>query len=49
MPSSSASLRRSVEIGGAIVLLGAMLFLGLALASYHQTDPSSSTAAGGSA
>jgi S-DNA-T family DNA segregation ATPase FtsK/SpoIIIE len=41
------SMRRSVEIGGAIVLLGLMLFMGAALASYHQTDPSSSTAAGG--
>ena len=41
------SLRRSVEIGGAVILLAAMVFLGLALGSYHQTDPSSSTAAGG--
>ena len=41
------SLRRSAEIGGAILLLALMLFLGAALASYHQTDPSSSTAAGG--
>lgn len=41
------SLRRSLEIGGAAVLLAAMVFLALSLASYHQTDPSSSTAAGG--
>ncbi|MCC6924828.1 DNA translocase FtsK 4TM domain-containing protein, partial [Novosphingobium sp.] len=39
--------RRSAEIGGAIVLLGAMAFLAVALATYHQTDPSASTAAGG--
>jgi S-DNA-T family DNA segregation ATPase FtsK/SpoIIIE len=41
------SLRRSAEIGGAIVLGAAMVFLAVALATYHQTDPSSSTAAGG--
>ncbi|MBS3927730.1 MAG: DNA translocase FtsK 4TM domain-containing protein [Sphingomonadales bacterium] len=41
--------RRSAEIGGAIVLLGTMVFLAGALASYHQTDPSISTAAGGPA
>ncbi|MFA7602353.1 MAG: DNA translocase FtsK 4TM domain-containing protein [Novosphingobium sp.] len=41
------SLRRSSEIGGAIVLFAAMVFLALAMASYHQTDPSASTAAGG--
>jgi S-DNA-T family DNA segregation ATPase FtsK/SpoIIIE len=41
------SLRRSSEIGGAIVLFCAMIFLALSLASYHQTDPSGSTAAGG--
>ncbi len=41
------AVRRSVELGGAIVLLGAMLFLATALVSYHQTDPSASTAAGG--
>ena len=41
------SLRRSSELGGALVLFGAMVFLALALASYHQTDPSASTAAGG--
>ncbi|MEO6092773.1 MAG: DNA translocase FtsK 4TM domain-containing protein [Novosphingobium sp.] len=43
------SLRRGGEIGGAVLLLLAMLFLALALASYHQTDPSASTAAGGEA
>ncbi len=41
------SLRRAAEIGGALILLAAMLFLALALVSYHQTDPSASTAAGG--
>ena len=45
------ALRRSVvragELGGALALFGLMLFLGLALVSYHQTDPSVSTAAGG--
>jgi len=41
------SLRRSAEIGGALLLFGGMIFLALALASYHQTDPSASTAAGG--
>jgi S-DNA-T family DNA segregation ATPase FtsK/SpoIIIE len=41
------SLRRSAELLGAAALCTAMLFLGLALASYTQTDPSSSTAAGG--
>ena len=39
--------RRSAEIGGALLLLGAMVFLAGSLASYHQTDPSISTAAGG--
>ena len=39
--------RRSAEIGGAVLLLGAMVFFALALMSYHQTDPSASTAAGG--
>jgi len=43
------ALRRSAEIGGAIVLIGAMVFLALALMSYHQTDPSASTAAAGPA
>jgi DNA segregation ATPase FtsK/SpoIIIE, S-DNA-T family len=41
------SLRRSAELVGAGVLFAAMIFLGLALVSYTQTDPSSSTAAGG--
>ena len=39
--------RRSAELGGAVLLLGAMVFFALALMSYHQTDPSASTAAGG--
>ena len=43
------ALRRSAEIGGAIVLLGAMVFLAVALMTYHQTDPSASTAAAGPA
>ncbi len=38
---------RSAELGGAMLLFAAMLFLALALVSYHQTDASSSTAAGG--
>lgn len=41
------SLRRASQMAGAAVLLGAMVFLGLALASYTQTDPSGSTAASG--
>jgi S-DNA-T family DNA segregation ATPase FtsK/SpoIIIE len=41
------SMRRSSELGGAIALFAVMIFLALALASYHQTDPSASTAAGG--
>jgi DNA segregation ATPase FtsK/SpoIIIE, S-DNA-T family len=41
------AIRRSTEIGGAILLFGGMIFLALSLASYHQTDPSASTAAGG--
>ncbi len=41
------SLTRSVELLGASGLFMAMLFLGLALVSYKQTDPSPSTAAGG--
>ena len=41
------SLRRSAELVGASGLFMATLFLGLALASYKQTDPSPSTAAGG--
>jgi S-DNA-T family DNA segregation ATPase FtsK/SpoIIIE len=39
--------RRSAEIGGALALLGGMVFLALALVTYRQTDPSISTAAGG--
>ncbi|MCC6827806.1 MAG: DNA translocase FtsK 4TM domain-containing protein, partial [Novosphingobium sp.] len=41
------SLRRSAELGGAALLFLAMIFLAIALATYHQTDPSASTAAGG--
>ncbi len=41
------SLRRAAELAGALVLFGAMVFLSVALVTYHQTDPSSSTAAGG--
>ncbi len=40
------SLRRAGQMAGAAVLFGLMLFLGLALFSYSQTDPSPSTAAG---
>jgi S-DNA-T family DNA segregation ATPase FtsK/SpoIIIE len=41
------SLRRASELTGALTLFSAMLFLALSLASYRQTDPSLSTAAGG--
>jgi len=41
------SVRRATEIASALLLFGGALFLALALASYHQTDPSASTAAGG--
>ncbi|HVR90452.1 MAG TPA: DNA translocase FtsK 4TM domain-containing protein [Novosphingobium sp.] len=41
------SLRRSAELVGALALAGLTVALALALASYHQTDPSASTAAGG--
>ncbi len=41
------SVRRAAELGGAVVLFGAMIFLALSLVSYHQTDPSASTAAAG--
>ena len=34
------ALRRAAEIGGAGLLLAGMVFLALALVSYHQTDPS---------
>ncbi|WP_068071080.1 FtsK/SpoIIIE family DNA translocase [Novosphingobium lentum] len=40
-------LKRSLELAGGAVLFAAMLFLGIALATYSQTDPSVSTAAGG--
>jgi len=40
------SLRRSAELIGALALLGAAVFIALALASYTQTDPSGSTASG---
>ncbi|MEP7222561.1 MAG: DNA translocase FtsK 4TM domain-containing protein, partial [Novosphingobium sp.] len=54
-PGSSANwrvvmrraVRRSSEMGAAILLLAGVVFLALALVSYHQTDPSPSTAAGG--
>ena len=39
------SLKRALQMVGALVLLAAMLFLALALVSYTQTDPSPSTAA----
>jgi S-DNA-T family DNA segregation ATPase FtsK/SpoIIIE len=39
------SIRRTVQMTGAGVLLAAMVFLALSLASYTQTDPSPSTAA----
>ncbi len=41
------SLRRSLELAGAVALFAGMIFLALAMVSYHQTDPSVSTAAGG--
>ncbi|PNU03967.1 DNA translocase FtsK [Novosphingobium guangzhouense] len=41
------SLRRAGELSGALVLFAGMVFLALSLVSYHQTDPSTSTAAGG--
>ena len=40
------SMRRAGQMTGAVALFGLMLFLGLALFSYTQTDPSPSTAAG---
>ncbi len=43
------SLRRASELSGALTLFAAMAFLALSLVSYHQTDPSASTAAGGPA
>jgi S-DNA-T family DNA segregation ATPase FtsK/SpoIIIE len=41
------SLARALQLGGAVALYFATGFLGLALVSYHQTDPSFSTAASG--
>ncbi|WP_128891237.1 DNA translocase FtsK 4TM domain-containing protein [Erythrobacter sp. HKB08] len=41
------SLRRASQMAGSALLLGGMVFLGLSLASYTQTDPSPSTAASG--
>jgi S-DNA-T family DNA segregation ATPase FtsK/SpoIIIE len=41
------SVKRSAELLGAALLVAAMIFAVLALLSYHQTDPSPSTAAGG--
>ncbi|MFM5884866.1 MAG: DNA translocase FtsK 4TM domain-containing protein, partial [Novosphingobium sp.] len=43
------AVRRSAEIGGALLLGAGMVFFTLALLSYHQTDPSASTAAAGPA
>lgn len=43
------SVRRASEITGAAILIAALVFLALALATYNQTDPSGSTAAGGPA
>lgn len=40
------SLRRSAELAGGTALFAAMVFAGLALASYTETDPSGSTASG---
>ncbi|MFB0612160.1 FtsK/SpoIIIE family DNA translocase [Aurantiacibacter poecillastricola] len=40
------SLARSAQLTGAVVLFAFTAFLALALVSYHQTDPSLSTAAG---
>jgi len=40
------SLRRALQLAGAVALAGLMVFLALSLLSYHQTDPSISTAAG---
>ena len=38
---------RAAQIGGALVFFAATAFLAIALITYHQTDPSASTAAGG--
>ena len=39
------SVKRALQMTGAVILLAAMLFLALSLISYTQTDPSPSTAA----
>ena len=39
------SLRRALQLSGAVLLFAGLLFLAAALATYHQTDPSPSTAA----
>ncbi|MCB2084206.1 MAG: DNA translocase FtsK 4TM domain-containing protein, partial [Sphingomonadaceae bacterium] len=39
------SLRRALQMTGAVALFGTMVFLALSLVSYTQTDPSLSTAA----
>ncbi|MEW9855103.1 DNA translocase FtsK [Novosphingobium sp. M1R2S20] len=39
------SVRRASELTGALTLFSAMLFFALSILSYHQTDPSTSTAA----
>ncbi len=41
------ALRRAAEMATALALFAASIFLGIALATYHQTDPSLSTASGG--
>ncbi|HET9630506.1 MAG TPA: DNA translocase FtsK 4TM domain-containing protein [Novosphingobium sp.] len=41
------SVRRALELGASLLLMGSAIFLVLALVSYRQTDPSASTAAGG--
>ncbi|MGQ7830570.1 DNA translocase FtsK 4TM domain-containing protein [Altererythrobacter sp. Z27] len=41
------SMRRAAQMAGAGALFALLLFLGLAMASYTQTDPSGSTAASG--
>ncbi len=41
------AMRRASELGSAVLLFAVLLFLTLSLLSYHQTDPSASTAAGG--
>ncbi|MEW4449281.1 DNA translocase FtsK 4TM domain-containing protein [Qipengyuania sp. JC766] len=42
------SLRRALQVGGAVALFALLLFLAIALLTYSQTDPSISTAADGS-